>query len=168
MTVIAARIYEDEIRFAGDQQITAGYRKKTSREMELGKIVSINGMTIGGSGTVSEAQWLLSFARNHAPVEATEIDVSLFMLEFTDWMKQKKSDFKSENHYLIAFRKKLFRVFDSLSVFTVPEFSAIGSGSDFAIAAMHLGKDPKTAAKVASELDVFCSGQIEEVFHRWQ
>jgi ATP-dependent protease HslVU (ClpYQ) peptidase subunit len=63
------------------------------------------------------------------------------------------------------YRNKLFRVYDSLSVFAIPEFSAIGSGADFAIAAMHLGNEPKVAAKVASELDLYCAGQIDEVVH---
>ncbi len=79
---------------------------------------------------------------------------------------QNDAEFKSENCYLIAFRGRLFRVWDSLSVFAVPQFSAIGSGGDFATAALYLGHNPKSAAKVAAALDLYCSGKIDTMIHR--
>ncbi len=89
MTVIAAKIFDDEIHFAADRQVTAGFRKKTDREIEQSKLYSVNGMTIGGTGFKAHVLWLFSFARNHAPLEPTEVDVSHFMLEFAEWMRRK-------------------------------------------------------------------------------
>jgi ATP-dependent protease HslVU (ClpYQ) peptidase subunit len=105
------------------------------------------------------------FAKNHAPTEATEFAVAEFVLEFSEWMKKKDDSFRSQNEYLIAYRDKLFRVYDSLSVFSVPQHAAIGSGQDFAVAAMHLGRSAVDAAKVASELDLYCSGTIDTLKH---
>lgn len=41
------------------------------------------------------------------------------------------------------------------------EFFAIGSGRDFAIAAMHLGCDPKRSVEVACELDAYCGNGVD-------
>jgi|SanBayMetagenome_1026888.scaffolds.fasta_scaffold72386_2 20S proteasome alpha/beta subunit len=41
------------------------------------------------------------------------------------------------------------------------EFSAIGSGRDFALAVMQLGYDPVKAIEVASELDCFTGGGVD-------
>lgn len=38
---------------------------------------------------------------------------------------------------------------------------AIGCGKDYALAAMHLGKDAVEAVKVASELSVFCGNGVD-------
>jgi hypothetical protein len=40
-------------------------------------------------------------------------------------------------------------------------FDAMGSGRDYAIAALHLGHDARTAVKVACELDVSCGQGID-------
>jgi len=165
VTVIAAKIVGNEVHFAADRQTTAGYSKRTDKELNLCKLMSVNGMLIGGAGLKSHSLWFHSFARNHMPLESTEVDVSQFMLEFVEFMKKKDGNFKCENEFLIAFRGKLFRVYDSLSVFEIPEFSAIGSGSQFAIAAMHLGHEPKIAAQVAADLDLHCSGEIDVMVH---
>lgn len=165
MTVVAARVYDKEIRFAADSQTTIGSRRATNSELKHSKLANVNGMTIGGSGIKAQTMWLFGFARNHAPLEATEIDVSQFLLEFDEFMRQKDSSFRSQNEYLIAYRGKLFRVYDSLSVFEIPEYAAIGSGTQYAIAAMYMGEMPKEAAGVAAALDIYCSGEIEELRH---
>jgi ATP-dependent protease HslVU (ClpYQ) peptidase subunit len=39
-------------------------------------------------------------------------------------------------------------------------FLAIGSGADYAMAAMHLGHDARTAVQVACDLDAYCGAGI--------
>jgi len=165
MTVIAAKREDMCIWFAGDRQVTSGVRKRTGHEMELGKLCQVNGMTIGSAGLKSESQWLFLFARNHAPTEATESAVAEFFLEFAEWMKKKNDRFSVENEYLVAYKDKLFNVYDSMSVFAVPQYAAIGTGQDFAVAAMHLGHTATQAAAVAAKLDLYCSGEIDTVLH---
>lgn len=47
--------------------------------------------------------------------------------------------------------------------------TAIGSGRDFAMAAMHLGKSAKEAVQVAIDLDSGCGNGIDVLVHpRWQ
>lgn len=165
MTVIAAKFEGTAIQFAADRQVTTGLRKETAQGLRLGKLCSVNGMTIGSAGLKSESQWLFLFARNHAPAEATENAVAEFFLEFVEWMRKKNDSFRSENEYLVAYRDRLFRVYDSLAVFEIPSHAAIGSGQDFAIAAMHLGKTAADAARVAADLDLYCSGSIDTISH---
>lgn len=43
--------------------------------------------------------------------------------------------------------------------------AAIGSGRDFAMAAMHLGKTSKEAVEVACALDAFCGNGIDVLTH---
>lgn len=166
MTIIAARKTKKGIMFAGDRQATTGSRRSTDKEMEVSKVRAVNGMTIGSAGSLSQAQWFFVFAKNHAPITNCEVGVAEFMLEFHGWMRAKSNDFKNENCYLIASGDQLFRVYDEMSVYFVPEFSAIGSGTDFALAAMHLGKSAKRAAEVAATLDLYCSGDIETSLHK--
>lgn len=165
VTVIAAKFEDRSIQFAADRQTTSGSRKETAQGMRLGKLCRVNGMTIGSAGLKSESQWLFMFAKNHAPAEAAENAVAEFFLEFSEWMKKKDNSFRSENEYLVAYRNKLFRVYDSLAVFDIPAHAAIGSGQDFAIAAMHLGRSASDAARVAADLDLYCSGTIDTLSH---
>lgn len=166
MTVIAARKVDGNIHFAADQQTTAGWRKVGGKEIELGKLFAVNGMVIGSAGYRSTALMFAHFARNHAPADATEIDVANFVIEFVEWMVKRTPKFEMENTFLIGFNGELFRVYDTFSVFRVPEFASIGSGQDFALAAMHLGHSPKEAAKVAAKLDLHCSGKIDTLIHK--
>lgn len=166
MTVIAARKIDGNIHFAADQQTTAGWRKVGAEEAHLGKLFSINGMVIGSAGLRSTSLMMAHFARNHCPAEATEVDVASFVLEFIEWMTKRTPKFELKNCFIIAFRGELFKVYDGLDTFAVPEFASIGSGQDFALAAMHLGHSPKEAAKVAAKLDVHCSGEIDTMIHK--
>jgi ATP-dependent protease HslVU (ClpYQ) peptidase subunit len=165
MTVICARVNGETIEFAADRQTSQGYRRVLVGQTTLGKLHQANGVTFGSAGFKAESQWFGLFCQTHKPEQADESAIASFMLEFVDWMKKKKSDFKSENSYLIAFRDRLFRVYDGLSVFEVPEYTAIGSGEDYAIAALYLGESPKNAAETAGQLCLGCNIQIDTVFH---
>lgn len=168
MTVIAARVYEDRIELAADSRVTLGdYRVVGSSEAEPMKVCSVNGMVIGGAGRKSTLQWLTYFARNHSPASESEVDVSAFILEFCEWMEKKSKSFGLENHFLVAFGSSLFKVYSSLAVMKVPEFAAIGSGGDYALAAMYLGHSPEDAARVAAKLDPWCGGDICTFVHKF-
>lgn len=43
------------------------------------------------------------------------------------------------------------------------DYMAIGSGREFALTALHLGKTPEEAIKIASELDIYTGSEIEIV-----
>lgn len=165
MTVIAAKVIDGNIHFASDSQTSAGYRRVTSKEIKVNKLHQVNGMTIGGSGLLAHSLWLIHFAKNHAPEDATQVAVSNFMVEFLEWMRKKDCNFTTSNRFLLAFRNCLFEIDEALSVFAVSQYSAIGSGADYAIALLHAGHHPDQAALVASQLDVYCSGEIQKLVH---
>lgn len=173
MTIIAARIANEAIRFASDSQTTAGWRRVSASELKRGKIFMTNQMTVGSAGYTSHACWFQTFCTTRRPAASTVSAISDFMLEFDDYMRKRFSDFKAVNQFLIAFEDRLFEVLKGADVFAVPEFAAIGSGTDYAIAAMHLGHGADAAAKVAADLDIYCSGDILGCCHwfdseRWE
>jgi ATP-dependent protease HslVU (ClpYQ) peptidase subunit len=43
------------------------------------------------------------------------------------------------------------------------KFYALGSGKQAALAAMHLGEDPKGAVKIAMKVDVFTGGKVKAI-----
>ena len=45
----------------------------------------------------------------------------------------------------------------------VNNYSAIGSGSKYAVAALYLGEEPKKAVEIAIEFDLYCSGDVQIV-----
>lgn len=165
MTVICAKVHPSTIEFAADRQVTSGWRRKLVGETTLGKLHQVNGVTFGSAGFKAESQWFGLFCQTHKPERSDESAIAAFMLEFTDWMKKKNGEFKSQNQYLIAFEDNLFRVYDGLSVFLVPEYAAIGSGEDYAIAALYLGELPEKAAEVAGQLCLGCNIQIDTAMH---
>lgn len=58
----------------------------------------------------------------------------------------------------------IWRLEDKIVQFQVHEkFHAIGSGRDYAIAAMHMGKSAREAVQLASIYDVYTGGPVTEV-----
>lgn len=167
MTVIAAKIEKDGIYFAADQQTSCGSVKSSDKEINLSKIYQVNNITFGSSGYKSTSLWLLFFAKNHSPLDATEVDIAEFMLEFNEYMKKKDSSFTNTNQFLIAYKNKLFKIWGALDVFEVTSFAAIGSGGDFATAAMYLDRKPDEAVYIASKLDLYCGGIIDTLVHKF-
>jgi ATP-dependent protease HslVU (ClpYQ) peptidase subunit len=92
--------------------------------------------------------------------------------EMLDWFKAGcvKADFPEpdSDHYatlmVITPEKKILMYTGRAT--PVPyeqEFNAIGSGRDYALAAMHLGYDAKKAVAVACHFDVNCGNGIDTV-----
>lgn len=163
MTVIAARKTSEAITFAADTLITEGYSKSTNADIMFSKLFEQNGMVIGTTGECYEGTFMELFSRNHKPVDSSRLGMIDFLVEFREWIRKKESGYTPKNGFLIAYDKKLFRVCGGLEVYEVSEFEAIGSGQDFAKAAMHLGHTPREAVEVACKLSLFCSEPITEI-----
>jgi ATP-dependent protease HslVU (ClpYQ) peptidase subunit len=67
-----------------------------------------------------------------------------------------------EGSALLVIRGRIFEVEWDYSVCDVGEFGAIGSGSPFALTAMHLGRSALKAVTIASQLDVYTGDEIKE------
>jgi ATP-dependent protease HslVU (ClpYQ) peptidase subunit len=95
-----------------------------------------------------------------------------FALQMLEWFKngRVKEEFPaaSDDRYgtllVITPEKKILMFTESpMGVPYEQEFCAIGSGRDYALAAMHLGYDAKKAVAVACHFDVNCGNGIDTV-----
>lgn len=157
MSVVAGKVYDDRIVMAADSIIVKGGWGKRSG---FSKLVNINDMIIGGTGTAEELSLFFRFAQTHRPETPTEKDVLSFVVEFATW-KRDYSINTIENTYLLGISGHLF-LLDKMFVNEVLDFEAIGAGEDFANAALFLGHTPEEAVKVACELCCYVSEPIEQ------
>ena len=174
MTTIAARVQPNgKVKIAWDSQVTSG----NTSSQNFVKARSLNGQgAIGIAGHVRFANLI-----HHASVsmihpkdlntEDAEIEEWLVEDVIPVWQKaihdsmrhaEPESDYPS-GHILLAISGKVFEISHDFSVVDEGDFAAIGSGSHFAIAAMHLGKTPQAAVRVAADLDLFTGNHVREM-----
>lgn len=158
MSVVAAKVYSDKVIIAADSILAKGWSK---RNTGFAKIVSINGMIVGGCGNAQEVSLLWRYMQTHQPETATEKDVLNFVVEFAKWKRELVSDSSVENSYLMAYEGKLFYI-ASMFVYEVKDYIAIGAGEDFATTALHLGSTPREAVKVACDLSCYVCEPVVE------
>ena len=118
-------------------------------------------MIIGSSGYAQETSILWDFANTHKPAAPTVQSMLDFMLEFAQWLGSYGLSPEIQNEYLIAYEGHLFEI-ESMFVHEISDFTAIGAGEDFALAALYLGHDPKEAVEVACKLCCVVSEPILE------
>lgn len=158
MSVVAVKVYDDRIEMAADSIIVCGARKELFYGTHV-KMNQVNDMVIGTSGTCEEGGLMWLYAKNHRPIAATERDVLEFFMEFVEWKKDKSSQPTLGNHYLLIYENKAFYIQNFL-VLEVDQYSAIGAGADYALAALYLDKSPSEAVKVACDLSCYVSEPI--------
>lgn len=157
MSVIAGKVYNDKIVIAADSIIVKGWSKRNSG---FGKLININDMIIGGTGTAEEMSLFFRFAQTHKPETATEKDILTFITEFASWKHTNYNDNSFlKNTYLIAYDGHLFEI-ENMFINEIKDFMAIGAGEDYANAALYLGHSPEEAVKVACELCCFVSEPV--------
>lgn len=111
-------------------------------------------------------------SRGHLVAFSGASDVAMLLLKWfedgarvADWPDPHGEDGLETNMLVIAPTGRIL----SFERFPVPlilesEFTAIGSGRDFALAAMQLGHDPIKAIQVASELDAYTGGGVDVLY----
>lgn len=156
MSVVAGKVYKDRIVVAADTQVTEYWHNKN----ECHKVWQVGDLIIGAVGLAAEAQLMRLFLDSHKPKSVTEHDLIEFFVEFFDYCIKRNKDFKPGNNYLVAYQGKLVNVYSDLSIF-YREQDAIGSGMEYAKAALHLGKDPSAAVAVACDMTIYCSEPID-------
>lgn len=158
MSAVAVKVYDNRIEMAADSIIVCGSRQETYYGKHA-KIKEINDMIIGTSGSCEEESLMWLYAQNHRPAAPTEKDVLEFFVEFIDWKRNKSMEPGPCNHYLLAYKGKVFHIQNYL-VLEVDKFAAIGAGADYALAALYLDRDPDEAVKVACELSCYVTEPI--------
>lgn len=174
MTTIAGKITNGRVKLAWDSQSTAGSRATFG----INKVMKINNQfAVGVSGLLRYANLIHRAEINRIhPADLADpgFDGYGWLLDtaIPSWMKSAKKEIENSpdsdaeapwGFVLVALPGQLFTVGHDFAVQPVEEFTAIGSGSEYAITAMHLGKNPKQAVEVASHLDLFTGGAVKEM-----
>lgn len=162
MSIVACQIKKDYIEISADQQVTWGdsYKEVTGMNYpeNSSKLFEVNNMIIGGSGNTQEFSFLRLFAKNHRPAKADINSVLEYLVEFSDWVRKKDSNFKLSNCLILVFDGKVFETIH-LEVREVKDYTATGSGMFLALGAMEMGADTKKAVDVAKKYDLYCGGE---------
>lgn len=178
MTTIAAKVApNNKVKIAWDSQVTSG----GDRKFGATKVVKINDQfALGVAGRVRYMNILqrTSVDQIHKyDIAQPDFDAFSWILDtlVPAWMKalrreEENNPYVSDDFYelpyghgLLALAGGIYTVGADLAVVPVGEFGAIGSGSPYANTAMHLGKSPKQAVEVATELDMYTGGTVKEM-----
>lgn len=172
MSVVTAKVYEDKIVMATDSIIAYGWTKTSpvvekdgKKTRNFSKLIEVNGMLIGGVGSAESIQLMQIFATTvYKPKSSNEKDMLDFVVEFNKWKKDMPaiSIDPGDVEFLIAVDGELFYI-GGLYIEHVMNYSAIGAGMDYALAALYLGHSPAEAAKTACELNCFVSEPVFEL-----
>ena len=106
MSVIAAKVYNDKIVMAADSILTNGWSKRNNN---FAKIVEINGMIAGATGTAQEASLMWHYMQTHKPASPSEKDILTFIVEFAQW-KSSIAGSDVANRYVFAYQGHLFEI----------------------------------------------------------
>lgn len=156
MSVIAARVEEGCITIASDSILIKDDLKRTNFK----KLVEFDNMVVGGCGSAEELSLFFQYAKTHAaPESATTEGILFYLKKFAEWKANINSVDTIDNCYLIVYGNKLFEV-DGMFVQEITEYTAIGEGESYALAALYLGHDVIAAVECACE---FCSATSEPI-----
>lgn len=158
MSVVAAKLSDNMIVMAADSQVTHGWTaNKENKTVKLFK--SERGVIVGAVGDAEPATLMKMYMRTHIPKEPTVDGITEFIHEFRGWLKDHADSVKDENTYLIAYQGHLFYA-NGFYIYEVTNFSAIGSGMEYALAALHLGHTAQGAVEVACQLNIYCAPPV--------
>lgn len=164
MTVIIAQNNKDNIIIASDSGLYRGHSKTHGGEshQKLSKTQQINGMTIASTGYLSDFLNLIVFAETRKPESDSLISIQRYFVDFNKWLSDQKLEFKGTNFFL-CYKNKLYHCMEG-AVYEIleGEYQCDGAGHVEAYTAMHLGKTPKQAVKISSELNIYVSGEVIE------
>jgi ATP-dependent protease HslVU (ClpYQ) peptidase subunit len=167
MTIIIAVQSDDGVLFGADSQVTAPNGRKYSAQ-QMVKISERNGYIIAGSGECAPCDIAQHIWNPPTPTVKDRKDLYHYIIaKVVPSLKQcfKDNDYKvnqddDENafSFLIAICGELFEIADDFSVSRDDSgFYGVGSGSSYAIGALHAGATVEQALTIASHNDAFTS-----------
>jgi ATP-dependent protease HslVU (ClpYQ) peptidase subunit len=116
-------------------------------------------MIIGDVGDAQEGALFLIFCKTRKPREASVEALVEFMSDFQDWLGKKIDNTTLENQYIIVLEKKAFML-EGFFIKEITDYTAIGAGMDYALAALYLGNSVKESIKAACHLSIYCEEPI--------
>lgn len=156
MSVVAVKIEKDKITIGSDSIIVYG---TTQCKDKFSKLNKVNDIIIGDVGEAEEGFLFLSYCKTRRPKSPTVDDVMEFIFDFSEWLHKKIEKRKLENHYIIIFEKKVFKI-EGFYVKEVTDYDAIGFGMDFSLSALYLGNSVEESIKAACHLSIYCEEPI--------
>lgn len=165
MTVIAVKREEKYIHLVCDSRITTGSERVDGKSIAMTKVINNGDLYIGIAGDCNENTYLSVFMQTNIPAGSTMKDIIEYFCKFVSWYKSITGITELHGRYIVVYKGKIYSIWSQgLHIFEISEFEAIGSGSYFAITALHLGKNAAEAVKIACELDAFCEDPVHEYF----
>ena len=156
MSVVAVKVEKDKITIGADSILVSGW---TQEKDKLAKLNEVNGMVVGDVGDAQEGALFLMYCKTRKPSEASVGALVEFMSEFQDWMTKKVGDVKLNNQYVIILDGKAFMM-EGFFIKEVTDYTAIGAGMDYSLAALYLGNSVKESIKAACHLSIYCEEPI--------
>jgi len=156
MSVVAVKVEKDKITIGADSILVSGW---TQEKDKLAKLNEVNGMVVGDVGDAQEGALFLMYCKTRKPREASVEALVEFMSEFQDWMTKKVEVNKLENQYVIILGGKAFMM-EGFFIKEVTDYTAIGAGMDYSLAALYLGNSVKESIKAACHLSIYCEEPI--------
>ena len=167
MTTIIAIQKDDGVQFGADSQVTAN--NKMYSHDKMAKITQRGQYIIAGAGEVAPCDIAQHIWEPPIPTANDKKDLYHFMIaKVVPSLKQafKDNDYKLDTDgdeetrfaFLIAVGGHVFEIADDFSVVLDKSgFYGVGSGSSFALGALHAGATPALALKIAAENDAYTS-----------
>jgi ATP-dependent protease HslVU (ClpYQ) peptidase subunit len=156
MSVVAVKVEKDKITIGADSILVSGW---TQEKDKLAKLNKVNDMIIGDVGSTQEGALFLMYCKTRKPIESSVEALVEFMSEFQDWMTKKVDITKLENQYVIILDGKAFMM-EGFFIKEVTDYTAIGAGMDYSLAALYLGNSVKESIKAACHLSIYCEEPI--------
>ena len=157
MSVVAIKVTDKKITIGADSILVS--HGTTKEKDKFAKLNKVNDIIIGDVGDAQEGGLFLMFCKTRKPREASVEALIEFMSEFQEWMKNKTDESKLRNEYVLVLEKKAFLV-EGFFVKEITDYTAIGAGMDFSLAALYLGNSVKESIKAACHLSVYCEEPI--------
>lgn len=160
MSVCAVKKFEDgHIEVSADSQLT--YDTTISSEfLNTSKMFEKNGIIVAAAGPIREINLLRLYFNKNLIGEASEENILEFMYDFMLYKQSLGVSGELECQYILIIGDKMFSVIQG-ECLEIINYYAIGSGQDFAQAALFLGHTPEEACKVACNLNVYCHEPVK-------
>lgn len=164
MTVIAYKETEDGFTLASDSQgsTLSGFKEEVGDGDQLyedsNKIFDVNDVIAGVAGSADVARLFNLFCKTHKPKGSTENDMVDFLVEFKKYLKDIDKDIDMNIQAIIVYENTSYRVWQ-FEVQEINDYSAVGSGMDLALGALHFGHSAEAAVEAAKKHNLYCGGE---------
>ena len=161
MSVVAVKVESDRIRIAADSILIKEDLKKTNFK----KLCKFKDIIVAGCGSAEELSLFFKFAEEFTPSSCDINGIRHYMKRFSDVLEDCYNDRKINNDYIIIYKGHVYEV-EGMFVQEITDYTAMGEGEAYALAALYLGHDVVEAVQAACKFSCFVSEPIvvQQVF----